>query len=64
MTVIPAAILLFHVIAYFKDSSGLRSFPGPMLAKFTDAWMFSVVKDNKWSDTVAGLHKKYGTYLR
>lgn len=59
--IVLAAAGLFHIIAYFKDSSGLRSFPGPFLAKFTDAWMFSVVNGNRWSTTVESLHKKYGT---
>ena len=59
--VIPAVIVVFHVIAYFKDPSDLRSYPGPFLAKFTDAWMFWVVNGNRWSTTVESLHKRYGT---
>ena len=63
LTAVLSAVVVFHVFAYFKDTPGLRSFPGPFLAKFTDAWMFSVVSGNRWSTTVESLHKQYGTSL-
>ena len=63
LAVVPAAAVLFHVIAYLKDSLELCSYPGPFLAKFMDAWMFWVVNGNRWSTTVKGLHKKYGMSL-
>lgn len=61
LAVAPAAVVL-HVISYFKDLSGLRSYPRPLLAKFTNSWMSWVVSGNRWSTTVEN-HKRYGSAL-
>ncbi|KAH9839883.1 cytochrome P450 [Rhodofomes roseus] len=64
LAVLPAAFILVRVITYFKDASGLRSYPGPFLAKFTDAWMFWVVSHNRWSSAVDEMHRKHGPFVR
>ncbi|KAH9924737.1 cytochrome P450 [Fomitopsis serialis] len=64
LAIVPVALVLVQLAAHFKDASGLRSYPGPFLAKFTDAWMFWVVSHNRWSSTVDSLHRKYGTFVR
>ena len=57
---LPIIIVVSNVAAYFMDPHGLRSYPGPLLAKLTDAWIFWVVSRNRWSRTVEDLHRKYG----
>jgi len=64
LAIVPAAIVLAQLIAYFNDASGLRSYPGPFLAKFTGAWMFWEVSHNRWSSAVDDQHRKYGTFVR
>ncbi|KZT65732.1 cytochrome P450 [Daedalea quercina L-15889] len=64
LALIPVAFLLTKLIVYLKDSAGLRSYPGPFLAKFTDFWMYWTVNSNRWSSTVDELHKKYGVFVR
>ncbi|KAK0452448.1 cytochrome P450 [Armillaria borealis] len=49
-----SSVVLIHLLAYFFDPYGFRSFPGPFLAKFSDAWLGMVHE----------LHKKYGTFVR
>ncbi|TFY69584.1 hypothetical protein EVG20_g3094 [Dentipellis fragilis] len=64
LALIPAAIVLAHVIPYFLDPYGLRSYPGPFLAKFSDLWLGWVAAHGNRSVTVHELHKKYGPYVR
>ncbi|KAK0449729.1 cytochrome P450 monooxygenase [Desarmillaria tabescens] len=57
-------VLLLHLAAYFFDPYGFRSFPGPFLAKFSDAWLGWVSYGGHRSETVHEMHKKYGTFVR
>ena len=60
LATVPFVLVVAKVVIYFVDPSGLRAYPGPFLAKFTDAWIFWVVCRNRWSSTVEDIHKKYG----
>ena len=62
LVVIPVGFVLTRIFAYFKDYSGLRQYPGPILARFTDAWIFWIVSKNRWADTVDRLHRKHGGF--
>ena len=53
-------ILAVHVVPYVVDSRGIRSIPGPWLAKFTDAWLGRVAARGHRSEVVHGMHKQYG----
>lgn len=64
LAALPVVIVLYQLAAYFVDPHGLRSYPGPFLAKFTDIWIAWTVHRNRWSVDVEDAHKKYGTYLR
>lgn len=64
LTAIPVAAVLLQIVAYLADPHGLRSYPGPFLAKFTDAWIAWSVNRNRWSLSVEDAHKKYGTHSR
>ena len=59
----PSIIVLSYILNYILDPHGIRSIPGPLFAKFTDAWLALVAKDGHRSEVVHELHKKFGTYL-
>ncbi|KAJ7898594.1 cytochrome P450 monooxygenase [Mycena olivaceomarginata] len=58
------AIILLHVTIYLLDPYGLRQYPGPLLAKFTDAWLGWAVQQGHRSEVIHKLHKKYGSFVR
>lgn len=57
-----AVVLVGHVVAYVSDSHGLRSFPGPILAKLSDLWLARVAANGHRSEVVHELHEKYGEF--
>ncbi|KAJ7681316.1 cytochrome P450 monooxygenase [Mycena olivaceomarginata] len=62
--VLPIAIVLLQVAIYLVDPYGLRQYPGPFLAKFTDAWLGWAVQQGHRSEVIHELHKKYGSFVR
>jgi benzoate 4-monooxygenase len=58
---VPSVVALAHVIAYFYDPHGIRLYPGPFIAKFSDAWLGLVSKNGHRSEVVHRMHQKYGT---
>ena len=60
LTLVPALIALVHFIPWLVDPHGLRSFPGPWLARFSDLWLGSVAKHGHRSEVVHQMHEKYG----
>ncbi|KAF7369570.1 Cytochrome P450 monooxygenase [Mycena venus] len=61
---LPTAIVLLHVAIYLVDPYGLRQYPGPFLAKFTDAWLGWVTQQGHRSEVIHELHKRYGSFVR
>jgi benzoate 4-monooxygenase len=59
---LPIAIILLHVTIYLLDPYGLQQYPGPLLAKFTDAWLGWAVQQGHRSEVIHKLHKKYGIF--
>jgi benzoate 4-monooxygenase len=53
-------VLLAHLLRYVVDSHGIRSVPGPTLAKFSDVWLGLVSGHGHRSEVVHEMHKKYG----
>ena len=53
-------ILAVHVVPYIVDTHGIRSIPGPWLARFTDAWLGRVAARGHRSEVVHEIHKQYG----
>ncbi|KAI0302392.1 cytochrome P450 monooxygenase pc-bph [Multifurca ochricompacta] len=51
-------------IPWLLDPHGLRSFPGPFLARFSDLWLGRVAQQGHRSEIVHALHEKYGTFVR
>ena len=49
-----------HLVPYVVDARGIRTIPGPWLAKYTDAWLGRVAARGHRSEVVHELHKKYG----
>jgi benzoate 4-monooxygenase len=61
---VPTLVILGHLIPWIVDSHGLRSFPGPWLAHFSDLWLGRVAHQGHRSEVVHELHQKYGTFVR
>lgn len=54
------AVILVHLVPYILDLRGLRRFPGPFLAQFSDIWLVVVAKGGHRSETIHKLHQQYG----
>ncbi|KDR80199.1 hypothetical protein GALMADRAFT_242488 [Galerina marginata CBS 339.88] len=61
---LPLGIVLVHLIPYLLDPHGIRQYPGPFLAKFSDLWLGWVSKDGHRSEVVHSMHQKYGPIVR
>ena len=57
------AVLAVHLVPYVVDTHGIKSIPGPWLAKFTDAWLGQVAAGGHRSEVVHEMHKQYGQYV-
>jgi len=51
-----------HLVPYVIDVRGIRTIPGPWLAKYTDVWLCLVVGRGHTSEVVHELHKKHGEH--
>lgn len=60
LSLVPALIVLVHFLTWLVDPHGLRSFPGPWLARFSDLWLGRVAQQGHRSEVVHEMHKKYG----
>lgn len=58
---ISTTFILVHLVPYLFDPHGIRSYPGPFLAKFSHIWLAIVAKEEHRSEVIHELHKKYGT---
>ncbi|KAF8182061.1 cytochrome P450 monooxygenase [Pholiota molesta] len=59
-----AGFLLVHLVPYLLDPHGIRKYPGPFLAKFSDIWLGWVSNHGHRSEVVHEMHKKYGPIVR
>lgn len=59
-----AALGLYYLYPYFVTLSSLRDIPGPLLARFSDVWLFSTARRGKRFEIVHEEHKKYGPIMR
>ena len=57
---VPVLVILGHLLPWIVDPHGLRSFPGPWLARFSDLWLGFIVPQGHRSEVVHELHEKYG----
>ena len=60
VAIVPAIVILVHFIPWFVDPHGLRSFPGPWVARFSDLWLGRVAQQGHRSEVVHQMHQKYG----
>ena len=60
LIVITTLIILTHLVAWLVDPHGLRTFPGPFLARFSDLWLGRVAQQGHRSEVVHEMHEKYG----
>lgn len=61
---VPLAVFLVHFVPWVLDSKGIRSYPGPFLAKFSDLWLHLASKAGHRSETVHQVHLQYGPIVR
>ncbi|KZT68336.1 cytochrome P450 [Daedalea quercina L-15889] len=59
-----AAVLLYHLVPFVTDPYRIRSYPGPVLAKVSDAWLGWVAAQGHRSEIVHELHQKHGKFVR
>ncbi|KAF7986263.1 hypothetical protein HWV62_35176 [Athelia sp. TMB] len=64
LAAVPAAVIAYHVLAWLLDPQGIRGVPGPLLAKFTDAWLVWTSAHGHRSEVVHQLHQELGPYVR
>jgi benzoate 4-monooxygenase len=64
VAVVPAIVILVHFIPWLVDPHGLRSYPGPWIAHFSDLWLGRVAQQGHRSEVVHRMHEKYGEYDR
>ncbi|KAK0493478.1 cytochrome P450 monooxygenase [Armillaria luteobubalina] len=57
-------VILVYLVPYLADSHSLRSYPGPFIAKFSDAWLAYVTYKEHRSEVIHNLHIKYGPFVR
>jgi benzoate 4-monooxygenase len=55
-----ALVVLVHLFSYLADPYQIRSYPGPFLAKFSDAWLGCIAALGQRSEIVHQMHLKYG----
>jgi len=61
---IVAVISILYVFLESWLRPGLRSIPGPWLAKFSNIWRFYDVAKGRPDITLYKLHEKHGDYVR
>ncbi|KAK0501634.1 cytochrome P450 monooxygenase [Armillaria luteobubalina] len=64
ITAVTVLAVLVHLVPYLTDSNRLRSYPGPLIAKFSDAWLAYVSHQGRRSEIIHDLHRKYGPFVR
>jgi benzoate 4-monooxygenase len=58
--VVVTLVVLVHVVPWLVDLHGIRDIPGPLLAKYSDAWLGWVSAHGHRSEVVHEMHQKYG----
>ena len=61
---VPTLVILVHLVPWLVDPHGLRAFPGPWLARFSDLWLGRVAQRGHRSEVVHEMHEKYGTPIK
>ncbi|KAJ7085977.1 cytochrome P450 monooxygenase [Mycena crocata] len=61
---LPAAIVVVHILIYLIDPDGIRHYPGPFLAKFSDIWLGWICQQGHRSEVIHEVHRKYGPFVR
>ncbi|KAJ7315041.1 cytochrome P450 monooxygenase [Mycena albidolilacea] len=64
LAAVPALVIFIHLAIYLVDPYGIRHYPGPFLAKFSDAWLGYVSQQGHRSEVIHELHLKYGPFVR
>jgi benzoate 4-monooxygenase len=59
---IPTIVILVHFIPWLLDPHGLKSFPGPWMAHFSDLWLGHVAQQGHRSEVVHWMHEQYGEH--
>ena len=57
------SVVLVHALPWALDPHGIRDYPGPWLAKFSDLWLGVVTLKGRRSEVVQDVHRTYGRYF-
>jgi len=58
---IAAVLLVAHAVPWALDAYGLRKYPGPLLAAFSDTWLASKARHGSKYRAVDEAHRKHGS---
>ncbi|KAJ7634986.1 cytochrome P450 monooxygenase [Roridomyces roridus] len=61
---VPLGIAFVHLAIYLVDPYGIRQYPGPLLAKFSDAWLGWISPHGHRSEIIHEMHLRYGPFVR
>ncbi|KAJ7211186.1 cytochrome P450 monooxygenase [Mycena pura] len=61
---LPVVVVGLHLAIYLIDPYAIRRYPGPFLAKFSDAWLGYISQQGHRSEVIHKMHLKYGTFVR
>ncbi|KAJ7778576.1 cytochrome P450 monooxygenase [Mycena maculata] len=64
LVALPPAVVFVHFAIYLVDPYGIRQYPGPFLAKFSDAWLGWISQQGHRSEIIHEMHLKYGPFVR
>lgn len=56
------AALLTHIAPYLYDAHGIRTLPGPFIAKFSDFWLGWAAGTRHRSEIIHDAHHTYGEF--
>ncbi|KAJ8472743.1 hypothetical protein ONZ45_g16543 [Pleurotus djamor] len=59
-----AIVAAAHILPWLWDPHGIRLYPGPFIAKFSDIWLGWVSAQGHRSEVVHEMHEKYGPFVR
>ena len=54
-------VFLVHFVPWILDLRGIRGYPGPFIAKFSDIWLGYVSKMGHRSEVIHEIHQQFGT---
>lgn len=61
LTVAVGVLVLVHLVPYLADPHGIRSYPGPFVARFSKLWLARLAMEGRTATALRKAHEEYGT---